>query len=61
MGDKDPHQIYDLDSTQREILEWKHQRRMQLRTEYLREIHNPNSTAVGHLVSTTFILLHKLR
>ncbi|KAL7289606.1 hypothetical protein TKK_0016462 [Trichogramma kaykai] len=40
--------IYDVTAKQREVIEWKAQRRIELREQYLRERHNPNAPA-GHL------------
>lgn len=53
-SDSIPSKTYDVTPKEREIIEWRAQRRLELRNEYLREIHNPKNTIDGHLVSTYF-------
>jgi len=44
-------EIYDVSPEQAEIIKWRAQRRIELRHQYLKEIHNPNSsTAGGHVL-----------
>ncbi|XP_058792750.1 uncharacterized protein LOC131665120 [Phymastichus coffea] len=47
--DKISAQIYDLTPKEKEIIEWRAQKRLQLRNEYLREVHNPNCKFEGTL------------
>ncbi|NP_001165826.1 NADH dehydrogenase [ubiquinone] 1 beta subcomplex subunit 4 isoform X1 [Nasonia vitripennis] len=42
-------EIYDVSAREREVIEWKAKRRLELRNLYLREKHNPNSPHVGHI------------
>lgn len=53
-------EIYDVTPREREVIEWKAKRRIELRNEYLREKHNPNSPS-GHIVSSHFIITSKCR
>ena len=47
--------IYDVTPTEREIIEWRDKRRLELRTQYQKEIYNPFRNHDGHFVSTAII------
>ncbi|XP_014209320.1 uncharacterized protein LOC106639989 [Copidosoma floridanum] len=41
--------IHDVNAEQAEIMKWRAERRLVLRNQYLKEIHNPNSGPDGHI------------
>lgn len=50
----DASKVFDLSNEEKEVFEWKAKKRLELRNQYLREIHNPNTKYEGHIVSIYF-------
>jgi hypothetical protein len=45
-------EIFDLTPDQKEVANYKAQKRLILRNKYLQEVYNPNNMQRGHIVSS---------